>query len=254
VYTWGRRVMAEAYDTIGFGYSKQRRPDPRIASALRAALDGCRTVVNVGAGTGSYEPDDLAVVAVEPSLVMIRQRRPGAAPVVRGRVEMLPFRDASFDAVLGVLTLHHWDNVRAGLVECVRVVRKRAVFLTVDIEVAAGFWLLRDYFPDIYRLDREIMPSLELLRAALGRVEVRTVVVPANCADGFLGAYWRRPLAYLNAVVRAGISAFSRVTGVDERIAILREDLRTGRWARRWGHFMDEDAVDLGYRIVIAWF
>jgi SAM-dependent methyltransferase len=246
--------MAEAYDTIGFGYSKQRRPDPRIASALRAALDGCRTVVNVGAGTGSYEPDDLAVVAVEPSLVMIRQRRPGAAPVVRGRVEMLPFRDASFDAVLGVLTLHHWDNVRAGLVECVRVARKRAVFLTVDIEVAAGFWLLRDYFPDIYRLDREIMPSLELLRAALGRVEVRTVVVPANCADGFLGAYWRRPEAYLDAVVRAGISAFSRVTGVDERIAILREDLRTGRWARRWGHFMDEDAVDLGYRIVIAWF
>ena len=246
--------MAEVYDVIGGGYSTRRHPDPRIAAALRDALDGCRTAVNVGAGTGSYEPDDLEVVAVEPSLTMIRQRRQGAAAVVQGRAEMLPFRDASFDAVLGVLTPHHWGDVRLGLAECARIARHRVVFLTVDVEAAGGFWLLRDYFPDIYRMDQAIMPSLELLRTALGPIEARAVAVPADCADGFLGAYWRRPEAYLDAAVRAGISMFGRVMGVDEGIERLRDDLSTGRWVRRWGHLLGEDVMDLGYRIVIARF
>jgi len=244
--------MTEVYDTIGAGYSAQRRPDPRIARALRVALEGYRTVVNVGAGTGSYEPADLDVVAIEPSFTMIRQRRQAAAPAVQGRAEALPFRDSSFDAVLGVLTLHHWSDVKLGLAECARSARHRAVFLTIDVEASGAFWLVRDYFPDIHKIDQETMPSLDVLGAVLGPIDSTPVYISADCVDGFLGAYWQRPEAYLDPAVRASISAFSRITDVGERIETLHRDLITGRWARRHRNLLSQDSIDLGYRIVTA--
>jgi SAM-dependent methyltransferase len=244
--------MTEVYDTIGPGYAARRHPDPRIAKALRAALDGCRTVVNVGAGTGSYEPDDLDVVAVEPSLTMIRQRRHTAAPAVQGRAEAFPFRDSSFDAVLGVLTLHHWADIKLGLTECARSARRQGVFLTLDVEASGQFWLLQDYFPDIHKIDQEIFPSLDVLESVLGPIKSLPVNIPADCVDGFLGAYWRRPEAYLDPAVRAGMSTFSKIADVDERIEVLRQDLTTGKWARRHRNLLSQDSIDLGYRIVTA--
>jgi SAM-dependent methyltransferase len=181
--------MTEVYDTIGLRYSARRRPDPRIAKAIRAALDGCRTVVNVGAGTGSYEPDNLDVVAVEPSFTMIRQRRQAAAPAIQGRAEALPFRNSSFDAVLGVLTQHHWSDIKLGLAECARSARHQIIFLTVDVEASGAFWLLRDYFPDIHKIDQETMPSLDLLGTVLGPIDSTPVPIPADCGDGFLTVY-----------------------------------------------------------------
>jgi len=244
--------MTEIYDTIGYRYSTTRRPDPRIARSLRAALDGCLTVLNVGAGTGSYEPEDLDVVAVEPSLTMLRQRGQGAAPAVQGRAEALPFRDSSFDAVLGVLTLHHWAGVKRGLMECARCARRRVVFLTIDVEVWSKFWLVRDYFPDILKIDQVIVPSLGAIEAVLGRIESEPVNIAADCIDGFLGAYWRRPEAYMDPVVRGGMSTFNKITDVDGRIELLRNDLATGEWARQHRDLLNRDSIDLGYRILIA--
>ena len=244
--------MAQVYDTLGVGYARKRQPDPRIAAALCAVLDGCRAVLNVGAGTGSYEPDDRTVVAVEPSATMIRQRARGAAPAVQARAEALPFADGSFDAVMGVLTLHHWTDVEQGVAECARVARRRVVFLTVDVDVCARFWLLRDYFPEIEALDRRTMPDLGRLRAVLGPIEVMPLAIPADCRDGFLAAYWRRPEAYLDPAVRASISVFGRIPDTDKRVDSLRNDLATGQWRQRHGDLLARDEIDLGYRIVVA--
>lgn len=238
------------YDRIGRGYATQRQPDPRVARALADALGDARTVVNVGAGTGSYEPADRRVVAVEPSAVMVSQRRDEAAPVVRGVAEALPFRDGAFDAATAILTIHHWSDPARGLRECARVAR-RVVLLTWDPE-SEGFWLVRDYFPDIVEIDRAAFLSVAQIRAALGAVDVRPRPVPADCVDGFLGAYWRRPEMYLRSEVRAGMSVFARLQGVDERMEALRADLASGAWEKRNGGLRSMDTLDIGYRIVIA--
>ena len=244
--------MGEVYDTIGAGYAITRRPDPRIARALRVVLEGCRTILNVGAGTGSYEPDDLDVVAIEPSLTMLRQRSQAGAPVVQGRAEALPFRDSAFDAVLGVLTLHHWSDVERGLIECARCARHRVVFLTIDVEVWGKYWLVKEYFPDIYKIDQMTVPSISVLEATLGRIESESLNIPSDCIDGFLGAYWRRPEAYLDPVVRGGMSTFSKITDVDRRIELLRQDLASGDWASRHRDLLKRNSLDLGYRILTA--
>lgn len=154
-------------------------------------------MLNVGAGAGAYEPHERRVVAAEPSAVMVAQRPPSAAPAVRARAEALPFADRAFEAVLATLTLHHWSDQRRGLHECRRVARDRVVLLTWD-PGGPGFWLVRDYFPEIADLDRESFPTIAALCAMLGRdAEVIPVPIPADCTDGFLGAYWRRPEAYL---------------------------------------------------------
>lgn len=239
------------YDIIGRAYARHRRPDPRIARAVAAALGGAESVVNVGAGAGSYEPADRVVVAVEPSSVMIAQRAAGAAPVVRGSAESLPFSDGAFDAALAILTVHHWADWRAGLAEMRRVARERVVILTWD-PAHAGFWLVRDYFPEILEIDGRMFPPLAELEAALGRVEVSAVPVPHDCADGFLGAYWRRPAAYLDEGVRAAISTFARVGDVSARVERLRADLESGRWAARNAELLGLEELDLGYRLVVG--
>ena len=244
--------MTEAlYDRIGVGYSNARRPDPRIAAQIHGALAGAKSVVNVGAGTGSYEPGDRGVAAVEPSIRMVRQRTQSLAPAVLGIAEQLPLRTRSVDAAMGVLTIHHWQNWRAGVREMRRVARDTIVLLTVDPE-HTGFWLTDDYFPEIRALDRRTLPSLSDLAEWLGGAEIRDVLVPHDCTDGFLGAYWRRPENYLDASLRGAISVFSKISGVAAGLARLSSDLESGRWKQRHADLIRRTELDVGYRLVIA--
>ena len=243
--------MAQLYDTIGIGYERYRRPDRRIAAAVLAALGDADTVVNVGAGTGSYEPTDRSVVAVEPSLAMIRQRPAGSAPVVQASATHLPFRDAVFAAALAILTVHHWADRVRGLMELARVAQHRLVIVTWD-PATSGFWLVEDYFPAILEIDRQILPPMEEFRQTLGSLEVRPLLVPYDCTDGFLGAYWRRPYAYLDPGVRGAISTFAKISDVESGLRRLRGDLADGTWERRYGHLLCQSELDLGYRLVIV--
>lgn len=242
--------MRALYDTIGIDYSKLRRPDPRIAAAIAGALGEARTVLNVGAGTGSYEPADRAVAAVEPSLEMIRQRGPGAAPAVRAVAERLPFADRSFDAAMAILTIHHWTDPAQGLAEMRRVARGPVVLLTFD-PTHRGAWLL-DYFPELAVLDEERMPPMEAYAAWLGPVRILPVPIPHDCADGFLYAYWRRPAAYLDGRVRSAISSFWTIGDTGPGLSRLAADLESGEWHRRHSDLLELDSLDLGYRLVVA--
>jgi SAM-dependent methyltransferase len=242
------------YDRIGRGYATTRRTDPRLAAAIQDALGDARSVVNVGAGTGAYEPPGGRVVAVEPSREMIRQRPPGAAPAVRAVAEALPFADGAFDAALAVLTLHHWTDQACGLAELRRVARRRVVVLTWDPAAADRFWLTTDYLPEFVAIDLPRFPPLAELARVLGATDVRPVPIPADCIDGFLGAFWRRPEAYLDPAVRSGISSFSQVdpAAVARGVARLAADLASGAWETRHGPLRRQDALDLGYRLLVA--
>lgn len=237
------------YDAIGEQYGQHRVPDARIAARIADALGSAQTVLNVGAGTGSYEPNDRRVLAVEPSQTMIAQRPEGVAPVVQGRAEDLPFADGAFDAAMAVLTVHHWSDWQRGIGELTRVANS-AVILTWD-PAHEGFWLTRDYFPDLLALDRALFPPLDALAAALGGADVLPIPIPHDCTDGFTAAYWRRPHAYLDAGVRGAMSSFTRIGDVEPRLARLKEDVASGRWHARYGHLLNEDALDAGYRLVV---
>jgi SAM-dependent methyltransferase len=248
----GERSAPRAlYDRIGVGYAGWRRPDPRLAARIADALGPARAVVNVGAGAGSYEPADRPVVAVEPSAEMVRQRQPGAAPAVRASAERLPFRDGAFDAAMAILTIHHWPDWRAGLRELRRTARGHVVVLTWD-PAHEGFWLVQEYFPEILAMDHVIMPTLPQIADVLGLLEVRPVPVPADCSDGFLGAYWRRPEMYLDAGRRGAISAFARLAEVEPGLARLRADLADGSWERRNAALLGVPELDIGYRLLVA--
>lgn len=240
------------YDTIGKTYAQTRNEDPRIRDAIWAGLEGAATVVNVGAGTGSYEPPT-TVLAVEPSTVMIAQRRPGMAPAVVTTAEHIPLDEKAVDAALCILTIHHWPDLAAGVAELKRVAR-RGVFFTWDRDVTAGFWLLRDYFPELGAADYRKAVAMDRLAEAAGPLTVTPVEVPHDCIDGFLGAYWRRPEAYLDPVVRAGISGFS-LTPAEELapgLARLEADLASGAWRSRYASLLAQETLDLGYRLAIA--
>jgi SAM-dependent methyltransferase len=242
------------YDEIGAGYAQRRRPDPRIAAQVRAALGDVSSVVNIGAGSGSYEPTDIEVVAVEPSATMVTQREPGGARVVQAHAESLPFDDDSFDAAMAVLTTHHWSDWRAGVAEMRRVARSRVLVLTWDPTQSRGFWL-HEYVPYLSECDATRFCTMDQLEQSLGRCRVEVVRVPYDCTDGFLAAYWRRPRAYLDPDVRAGMSSFN-LQGFDQEVrrgmARLAEDIESGTWSARWGHLLEIDALDLGYRLAVA--
>jgi SAM-dependent methyltransferase len=246
-------LVSQLYDAIGVGYQQRRRPDPRLAAAIIRALDDAETVVNVGAGAGSYEPSDRSVVAVEPAMTMIRQRHADGATVVQASANDLPFRDDAFAASLAILTVHHWPDRARGLAELARVARHRVVVVTWD-PLWSGFWLVDDYFPEITDLDRQIFPTIEDFQRTFGRIEVRSLPVPHDCIDGFMGAYWRRPHAYLDPSVRAAISAFAKAepSRLESGLARLRRDLADGTWERRHAHLFEQSELELGYRIVIA--
>ena len=244
--------MAELYDAIGLGYREYRRPDPRLAEAIGRALNRNESVVNVGAGAGSYEPSDRPVVAVEPATAMIRQRPAGSAPIVQASASDLPFRDDSFAAALAVLTVHHWQDRTRGLSELARVARRRVVVVTWDPS-SSGFWLIEDYFPEIVQMDRRIFPTIRDFRQALGRVEVLPFLIPHDCVDGFLGALAPSARVSRRPYARA-ISAFARLgpRQLESGLERLRQDLDAGAWERRHADLLEQTELDLGYRIVIA--
>jgi SAM-dependent methyltransferase len=241
------------YDVIGRTYTATRGTDPRIASAIWDALGDARTVVNVGAGAGSYEPSDRDVTAVEPSEVMIAQRLPGSAPVLQGSAEELPFEDGSFDAAMAVLTLHHWTDWRAGLQELQRVAR-RVVVLSWDPSFAGRLWISAEYFPELIDEDVRSFPSLADQAAAVRATRVTPVLIPHDCRDGFYGAHWRRPEAYLDPAVRAGISTLAKRTPEElaAGLARLEDDLRSGAWAQRHRDLLALEELDLGYRLLVS--
>jgi len=237
------------YDRIGGAYAETRRPDPRIAGLIRAALGDAASVVNIGAGSGSYEPTDLAVVPVEPSELMIGQRPPSLPPAVRGVAEALPLPDKSVDAALAVLSAHHWADRPTAFAEIRRVARRRAVFFTHDPDAAFGW--LDDYFPGLADDRAARYPSLVEFET-LGRSTVEPVPVPADCTDGFTAAYWGRPDAYLDDAVRANMSTFALLDRqhVAEGVARLARDLADRSWQRRYASLLALTELDVGYRLV----
>ena len=229
-----------------------RREDPRIAARIRAVLGDARTLLNVGAGAGAYEPADLHVTAVEPSEVMRGQRPRGAVPAIDASAEGLPFADGSFDAAMAVLSDHHWSDHDRGLAEMRRVARRRVLF-TWEPRTALGSWLVRDYLPGFVRFSPPDY-ALEQTLDRLGGGRIEAVPIPHDCVDGFLHAYWRRPEAYLDEQVRAGISVFARLTpkDVEDGLARLSADLESGEWQRRHAALLELEELDLGYRLVVA--
>ena len=244
---------ASLYDRIGIGYANKRQPDPRWAAQIRNAVGDVQTILNVGAGTGSYEPHDRNVMALEPSPEMIAQRRHDAAPAVRGVAAALPFPDASFDATLAVLTLHHWPDPPAGLAEMRRVSR-RQVIVTWDVDLFANsFWFTRDYLQSVGPTEHRHADAA-LVAAQLDHAEVRPLLVPHDCIDGFFAAYWRRPEAYLDPAVRASISglAIRDSAELNPVLARLEADLTSGAWRARYAELLECDEFDMGYRLVIG--
>ncbi len=244
----------QLYDTIGVGYSELRRPDPRIFEQIVRALGDAASVVNVGAGSGSYEPTDRRVIAVEPSAEMIGQRTSRSATVLRGDAIALPFQNNAFDSALTVLTIHHWSDPIVGLREMQRVASKRVVVLTHFIRSLEEFWLVRDYFPETIDRDLDRFPTEDEMRNALDVIDIEVVQVPRDCTDGFLACYWARPDAYLDERIRSGMSIFHLLDAdlVDARIARLAADLDSGAWEERNGHLRSSPEHDFGYRLVIA--
>ena len=248
------KMAATIYDTIGLGYRRHRRADPHIAEHIFARLGSAKSVLNVGAGTGSYEPADRKVIAIEPSEIMIGQRSQTCAPCIQAESEALPFRDGAFDAAMAVLTVHHWSRLAEGLREMRRVARLKIVIVTWDPECHEKFWLTRDYLPEILDHDRARFPKLATLEEQLGPLDIGPLLIPHDCTDGFRGAYWRRPEAYLDSEIRQSISSFSQLDSavVEEAMSRLAADLKSGAWACRNEGILSQEAADLGYRIVRA--
>ena len=242
--------MAACYDTIGINYSELRKLDPRIGDRIATALGEARTVLNVGAGAGSYEPADRLVTALEPSIEMIRQRPVDPAAIVQGRAEALPFADRSFDAAMAILTVHHWSDKARGLEEMRRVTRGPIVILTYDPSFR-GFWLT-DYIPELIALDEAQMPKMTDYAGWLGPVDISPVPIPHDCTDGFLCAYWRRPAAYLDPRIRTAISSFWALGDVSDALRELEEDLKSGAWAQLYSGLLNLETCDCGYRLVVT--
>jgi SAM-dependent methyltransferase len=240
-----------SYEQIGVGYTHARRTEPRIAERIWSALGDAESVLNVGAGTGSYEPPDRDVLAVEPSKVMRAQRPSGAAPCIDASAEALPFPDQSFGAALAVLSDHHWSDPIAGLREMRRVAQRVVVFQWDDAEIER-FWLIRDYLPE-YRTLATGQPSLAERAAAIG-ARMERVLIPWNCMDGFFHSYWRRPSAYLQQPVRRGSSVWACVGERAEQrvVAALACDLDSGAWEQRNAELLDLESIDIGARLLVA--
>jgi ubiquinone/menaquinone biosynthesis C-methylase UbiE len=249
-YTKKRSVSAD-YDHIGVGYDNVRRPDPRLEALIAEALDDVHTVVNVGAGAGSYEPVFAHVVAVDPSAVMLAQHL--GTSRVQGVAEALPFRSGAFDAAMAIMTIHHWTDFRAGLAEMRRVARRQVVF-TWDKDHDEQLWVVAEYVPEIRTLEQARFPALDEVVRALGNATVREFPIPHDFTDGYQPAFWRRPEAYLDARVRAASSTFATLPHhvVEPAMRQLKADLASGTWERRHQDLIGRESVDYGYRLVVS--
>jgi SAM-dependent methyltransferase len=243
---------APAYDRVGLNYTEHRRADPRIAERIWDALADAGSVVNVGAGSGSYEPGDREVIAVEPSPVMVGQRPTGAAPAIEGVAEALPLEDKSVDAAMGVLTIHHWEDLGAGIAEMRRVAHRRIVLFTIDAEKNSEIWTLSEYFPEAARAEREKMPSMKALEALLPRATIEAVPAPSRCRDEFTSALWDRPELFLEpSILRASSLWHSlRPAEIERGQERLRADLASGHWDERHGHLRTLPELDIGLRLL----
>jgi SAM-dependent methyltransferase len=248
--------VSARYDDIGCDYARTRREDPRLRDRVLSALGDSGTIVNVGAGTGSYEPPDRYVIAVEPSDVMVAQRPAELIPVVRGSAAPLMLRDKSVDAAMAILTVHHWDDqLEAGVRELRRVARGPVVILTVDTDVCSDMWLLRDYLPEAAALDRATFPAIAHLAEWLGgTVDVETILTARDTPDWTLASFWAHPERVLDETARNATSAFARMDPavVKRVVAEVDRDLRNGTWDRRHGHLRNLDELDVGMRLVVA--
>jgi ubiquinone/menaquinone biosynthesis C-methylase UbiE len=242
------------YETTGHGYAQHRQPDPRIEELVRAALGDSKRILNVGAGSGSYEPADREVTAVEPSATMRAQRAPHLAPAIDAVAERLPFPDDSFDAAMAMITIHQWTNPDLGLRELRRVSRGPVVILTFDGTALDRLWL-GDYAPELVALERPRYPAISHIRRVLGGVStVLEVPVPIDCVDGFIEAYYARPERFLDPDVRAAQSAWQRMdpAAIDRAIERLRADLESGEWDRRYGKLREQPMFTGALRLVTA--
>jgi SAM-dependent methyltransferase len=241
------------YDALGHGYATRRRADPRIAARVHAALGDARTVLNVGAGAGSYEPEDRWVLAVEPSATMRAQRPAGAAPALAAAAEDLPFDDGTFDAAMATITIHHWDDPERGLRELRRVSRGPVAVLTFAIGTPWVAWF-GDHLPEGASVESDAFPDPARIAELLGGGEVETVSVPFDCTDGFIPSFYGRPEAFLDPGVRSAQSVWARLPpGVEDRfVARLEADLASGAWDAAWGHLRTQPEFDGGLRLVRA--
>lgn len=243
--------MKAIYDDIGTGYSVTRCTDPQIAAQLYPELAGAGRILNIGAGTGSYEPDNVDLIAVEPSAEMIAQRKPGAYPVEQAYAEQLPFAGNSFSHVMTILSMHHWQDKAKAFREINRVATDTFIAITWDPQ-AEPFWLTRDYFPDIHKQDQAIFPCIDGLKDYFDDVQVKPLLIPALCQDGFFAAFWKRPAAYLDPDVRRATSPLAKLPESDVRLQRLADDLASGEWKRRNQALLNLYGLDVGYRLVTA--
>jgi SAM-dependent methyltransferase len=246
-------ATSPVYDTIGRKYTAHRRPDPRWESVVSARMGDAGRVLNVGAGTGSYEPTGRDLVAIELSTVMLGQRPAGAAPAVRASASALPVRSGWADVVLAILTVHHWEDWAGGLAELCRVAPRRVV-LGIDFERHAEFWLLQEYLPEVGAHTLRCKPSADVIADAIGATECVELPVPRDLQDGVLGAHWSRPQAYLDPTVRANNSgtALADPAGVAKGMAALEADLASGAWHERHADLLGRESIDLGYRLLVS--
>lgn len=243
--------MDPIYDEIGRNYSVTRCTDPTIAKQLYAELQGATRIVTIGAGTGSYEPENVDLVAVEPSSNMIAQRKRGSLPVEQAFAEKLPFGNKCFSHAMMVLSLHHWANRALAVKEINRVVTDKFVAITWD-PTSEPFWLTRDYFPEIHATDKLIFPALETFNDYFDDVKISPLPIPSDCQDGFFAAFWKRPEAYLSHQVRQSMSPFAKVKNLAAGLQKLEADPASGVWTQNNHALLDLSALDVGYRLISA--
>ena len=237
------------YDKIGQTYTSERLPDSRIEDKIHNKLLGIDSVLNIGAGTGSYEPKEKFVIGVDPSFSMLKNRSPSAASCALGGAEALPFKNSTFEGAMAVLTIHHWSDWRVGIQEALRICRCRLVILTWDPD-HAGFWLTQDYLKEIRALDSAKFPTMASLRSVHGNISIEPVLIPWDCKDGFMGAYWRRPDAYLDESKRKSISSLA-LNSCAAGLERLKTELSNGEWERKYGFLRSKTELDIGYRLVV---